>query len=885
MSEPPARGPGGDRAEAEPAPPPAAARGVLPSVSRLTGRPAQVSLRPESGSGDPVIDPRSELAELVPPGRGNYRVLGEIARGGMGVVMRAHDADLGRDVALKVLHERLAGDGSVVERFVEEAQIGGQLQHPSIVSVYELGLMADERPYFTMKLVKGRTLAALLTDRADPAEDRHRFLGLFEQICQAVAYAHSRGVIHRDLKPANVMVGAFGELQVVDWGLAKVMARGGVEDERRAQRSDVGRVETVRSGPDSQHSQVGSVLGTPAYMAPEQARGELEGLDERADVFSLGAILTEILTGRPPYEGEDVVVQAACARLEPARERLAACGADPELVALAERCLAPDPAERPRNASRLAEAVQEHLAGVERRAREAQLAAAEASAHARQERRARRLTLALAVSVLVTALVAGGSYAGFRAAREQQTSEVNAVLREASARRGQGDLEGALREAEKAELLVASGAPAELEQLVRAFAEEVGAEAQRARAAADERERRARLLAGLEQVFYRQDLGSVSEDALRRRDAQIVSALAGYGFDVEADPDVDRAILAAGLGEPVALALDELSRTRRLLPEAERSAAGLTRLAVRVDPDPQRNELRSAVAEERVDDLHALATPENARAWPAVTSALLVLSLRDAGRIDERTVDFLREAVDLHPGHYQLQIGCGIQLLLAGRVEQALPHLTAARALQPESSYALWWNHEAQALRLDLAAARRTWTTALQVDPAAPEVVEMRRRQISLRLVAGDEETAWRLYDEQPEWARVARGVHYDEAAWGLANAARAELRDVERALEYAARAALELPSDPGVLTTLASAEYRAGKHARALETIELARRTGGPPSSENLALAAMTLARLGRSEDARAELGALARRLAASPPREVDVPRLFEEARVVVGE
>ncbi len=124
----------------------------------------------------------------------------------------------------------MAKNPAVVARFVEEAQIGGQLQHPGIVPVYELGLMADEAPYFTMKLVKGRTLSALLTQRKSTAENRTRLLQIFESVCQTLAYAHSKGVLHRDVKPANIMVGAFGEVQVVDWGLAKVLHRGGVAD-------------------------------------------------------------------------------------------------------------------------------------------------------------------------------------------------------------------------------------------------------------------------------------------------------------------------------------------------------------------------------------------------------------------------------------------------------------------------------------------------------------------------------------------------------------------------------------------------------------------------------------------------------------------------------
>src|SRR5262249_61748115 len=195
------------------APPPAVrARdaSVLDVIGRRHGPAPKVLLRdsPSEDVGTPMLDAASVEARQVPAGRGNYELHGEIARGGMGVILKGHDRDLGRDVAVKVLKRELAQREEIVARFVEEAQIGGQLQHPGIVPVYELGLLADERPYFTMKLVKGRTLAALLAERAAPDSDRARCLAILEQVCQTMAYAHSKGVIHRDLKPANVMVGA-----------------------------------------------------------------------------------------------------------------------------------------------------------------------------------------------------------------------------------------------------------------------------------------------------------------------------------------------------------------------------------------------------------------------------------------------------------------------------------------------------------------------------------------------------------------------------------------------------------------------------------------------------------------------------------------------------
>src|SRR5262249_30014892 len=155
----------------------------------------------------------------------------------------------------------------------------------------------------TMKLVEGRTLAALLKERADPTRDLPHFLTIFQQVCQAVAYAHKQGVIHRDLKPANVMVGAFGEVQVMDWGLAKALDRGRGRPAAESEGMAAADGQAGSGGDPRLMTQAGAVLGTYAYMAPEQARGEVEGLDERCDVFGLGAILCEILTGRPPFTG------------------------------------------------------------------------------------------------------------------------------------------------------------------------------------------------------------------------------------------------------------------------------------------------------------------------------------------------------------------------------------------------------------------------------------------------------------------------------------------------------------------------------------------------------------------------------------------------------
>jgi tetratricopeptide (TPR) repeat protein/tRNA A-37 threonylcarbamoyl transferase component Bud32 len=337
---------------------------------------------------------------LLPEAAGRYLLEEEIGRGGMGEVLRARDPQLGRELAVKML--RGGHDHSdLLRRFIEEAQVCSQLQHPGIVPVYDLGALPDGRPFFAMKLVKGRTLADLLRERGSPADDLPRYLGIFEQVCQAVAYAHSKGVIHRDLKPDNVMVGAFGEVQVMDWGLAKVLRppQGAAAQDTAA----FSVVRTVRSA-SGDESRDGQALGTPAYMAPEQARGEVERLDERCDVFGLGAILCEVLTGRPPFTGgtpEEVHARAMRGDLGGAFARLDGCGAEAELVALAKGCLVAETGARPRDGGAVAEAVTAYRQAVQERLRQAELGRARAQVQAAEERRRRRLTLALAAAMLV----------------------------------------------------------------------------------------------------------------------------------------------------------------------------------------------------------------------------------------------------------------------------------------------------------------------------------------------------------------------------------------------------------------------------------------------------------------------------------------------------
>jgi eukaryotic-like serine/threonine-protein kinase len=379
-----------------------------------------------------------------------YQVLRELARGGMGRVLAAHDPSLGRDVAIKVL---LPGANS--DRFVRESKITAQLPHPGIPPVHALGTLANGSPFLVMKLIAGQTLA----DELGTA-DRPRMLRTFAQVCDAVGFAHSRGIIHRDLKPGNIMVGAFGEVQVMDWGLAKDLTSQPVEDAPRPSEvsvdpfnsTDAGQPAPARSPDD--RTRPGSVMGTPAYMAPEQARGE--AIDARSDVFALGGILCTILSGKPPFSGKsswEVIRQAKAADLADANARLDGCGADEELLALCRHCLSPNRADRPADGQVVADGLTAYLNGVQERlhaaevaraaeaarAVEATLTAAEANERARAERRARRVQL-VAASLLLLVLTGGVVGTTFGLIRAKQATS-RAVAAEGDARKRAAELE------------------------------------------------------------------------------------------------------------------------------------------------------------------------------------------------------------------------------------------------------------------------------------------------------------------------------------------------------------------------------------------------------------------------------------------------------------
>lgn len=677
------------------------------------GPPSVVERLAQQGRAVPSIhvpDPQDEAAPPLKHGGerampragdriGRYVIIGEIARGGMGVVYQARDLDLGREVALKLLREERRDHAEILERFVEEAQISGQLQHPGIVPIYEMGLDASHRPWFAMELIRGRTLQRMLSEAGDAADERPGWLEIFEQVCRTLAYAHARQVIHRDLKPANVMVGAFGEVQVVDWGFAKVLARGGMADEiAAAARSTETAPETFRSGPDSSLSIAGSVVGTPSYMAPEQARGAHAEIDERADVFSLGAILCEILTGEPPYRrqpGSSILEQASEASLDDALERLEGVHDEPDLAALARRCMATEPGNRPATAEEVVEAIaawRVQRAARERASREEAVAARE---RVRSERKARRLTLALGSVLVLVVAGAGialhlGQLAEVERTREQD-ARIEGLFDSARLALADRDLEGARSDLERAAALIEAGPVSPHLPTVRAglartledalTARREAVEAGSVAMAAEQRDRRLR-----DQLEEALDGSLTGETA-----GTIAAAFAEYGIDFDGKPStIAESIRARGdaaLREDVVRALDTwagLVNYRR--GRSSEPIRHLLLIANDLDEDPWRQELRDATFAKDRERLVELAEEVDPTRTGRESIRFLVDALRTADE-DTLALSVLRNAVKVHVDDAVLHQRLGATLVDDEEaLEEAHRHVAMALALEPEDA-------------------------------------------------------------------------------------------------------------------------------------------------------------------------------------------------------
>jgi serine/threonine-protein kinase len=666
-------------------------------------------------------EPGEEALPALPQ---RYEPLGLVGRGGMGLVVRVRDRALNRELALKTLRQPLPEDDSRLQRFRDEAHITAQLQHPGIPPVHELGVLPDGRPFFALKLVRGQTLAARLRARSSPPEGLGEFLRYFEQICEALAYAHNHDVIHRDIKPANVMIGAHGEVQVMDWGLAKKLRRTAPPGTAGA---TAGEEATVIDPPgrDGGHETRGA-LGTYAYMAPEQARGRVRLHDERADVFSLGAVLCEILSGQPPYTGPgrtQLREQAEEVSLGPAYERLEGSGAAAELVALAKGCLAEGRDERPRDAAAVWRAVKAYREGEEERRRQAELQAAAERARAERaeevawaERRARRRAVAVVTVVLLLLAAAGGGWwwlterrAADERAVKQALADRAALRKRAFAADRAGEMEAQVRQAQgAADRAVKLAQGGYVSAALRHRAEE-------ALAAAGEDVKQAgkdrALLARLQDVVHPHETyiyqpdekGRLMARAQSSAEEQFIRAFQRWGLDVAAVA-VEQSVARLkarpqSVVREVVAALDEWALHRL----QNRPCAGdwrkLHALADQLDGSAPRRQVRRLLAETPLrPSLVTLPLWVKARLQlqehlrgvdPATAPVLEVISLArvlesfgDAAGAEGR----LRAALAAHPDEVVLLVNLGrlLQRLKSPRLGEAIECHRAARALRPD---------------------------------------------------------------------------------------------------------------------------------------------------------------------------------------------------------
>jgi serine/threonine-protein kinase len=663
---------------------------------------------PEPGPA-PALKPPAEGALLAEP----YKVIGEVGRGGIGIVLQARDLTLGREVAVKVLQPKHQTNVAAVTRFTREAKIAAQLQHPGIVPVYAAGQDNLDRPYIAMKLLRGSTLEALLEKRKDPREGRAGFIRIFEQVCQTMAYAHSRGVIHRDLKPGNIMVGAFGEVQIIDWGFARVLgSASALEDAKDAQLL----TQAASSQESSALSVAGVPIGTPAYMAPEQAKGELKAIDERTDVYCLGSILTEILTGRPPHASSsvrEVMEEAVRGDVTPACERLDRSGAEAELIALAKDCLRSAKDARPRNAAAVAERVSAFLAAAADRARQAELEADRERSRVAEERRKRRvLGWAAVVTLLAGAGVAWAFWA--RAERRQLVAdEVGVLLADADGRARDGEWAAAEQLALRADAVL------NVNDAGRQIRAKVAQKLEEYRVGAREEETAHKL----------SDLRMSANSPPHEMDLRYAEAFLAIGIDIDRqDPESIgqwiRARKRVEIQQKFLLALDDWSlrfgppgggpegpppdrprvggppqpgRTPRGGPDAPPNPERRRRVieaAIHADKDEWRNDLRRAIQADQREKLRSLAgSIETTKPTPTAASIIL-LSHALGGSPDGSPIDILLRAYRLYPEDYWINFFIAdASLPVRGntdprRAELCERHARLAVSLNPRNSHA-----------------------------------------------------------------------------------------------------------------------------------------------------------------------------------------------------
>jgi tetratricopeptide (TPR) repeat protein len=643
------------------------------------------------------------LAPLAGHDHLRYSLTRVHADGGLGRVWLARDKDLNREVALKEIRPDQAMHPEAWRRFLREAQVTGQLEHPNIVPVYELGRRPeDDQPFYTMRFVRGRTMRQAIADyhqhriqrKLDPLE-LPGLLQTFVSVCQAIAYAHSRGVIHRDLKPENVVLGGFGEVLVLDWGLAKT-----VDELDHA--DDLPRV-AISDEADGALTRTGSRLGTPSYMSPEQASGRLELIDARTDVYGLGAILFEVLTGNPPHEG--ATTNEVLSRIIDGPTPLAR-SVEPTvprpLEAISSRAMAKARTDRYGSASDLATDVQRWLAD------EPVSVYREPCVHRirRWVKRNRTPVAAVAAASFVALILATAGQLWIARQRglrmEAVTRKAELALQDARRKRASAvtapvvDLavwNDAIAAARRTEDLISNDeVAAATRAAVKEFVGLLTTEHERVRTTSEAEAKDRLMLERLAEIRTHRGGEFDAGDP----EAEYFQAFQDYGIDVDRRPT--KSVAEQIRNRPLSVATELIAALDDWAEIRGRRAAGrsgglrLIAAATEADTDAWRNRLRSELLRPKQERRSAVRELAASRPESLPVPSVLLLAQALVGLNEHRAaVAVLREGQQRHPTELWINYDLAIALEIAEpeKREDVVRFLTAARALRPDTAHKL----------------------------------------------------------------------------------------------------------------------------------------------------------------------------------------------------
>ena len=675
----------------------------------------------------PAPPPVSVLKPLLP---NRYEPIKQIGKGGIGSVWQVDDRDMDRTLAVKVLHTKLEKETSANLRLKREAMLTGSLQHPGIPPVFEYGSLVGGSNYFTMKLVEGETL-----DRTFEKQSGPELLAIFRQVAEAVGFAHSRNVIHRDLKPQNIMVGAFGEVQIMDWGLAKDLnakrpaEKNGTAAPKTSPQSEIetsdNSIDSSYVGVNSELTRHGDVVGTPAYMSPEQALGELDSLGPATDVYSLGAMLFEILTGNRWYrvrpDDSDAERVKAVLKTNLDSDEIAQ-----PLATLCEQCLDQDQAKRPSNGTEVAQLIADYQSKLAQRLKETEIERAKAETAAIEVKKQSRLRLGIIAALALAGIIGVASFARYQNEQAENRRKLLSNFAVAENRieifRDRGDFETANQTlASITQEIESSGESELLDQATilekdNQIIQDLDLARHLRRSADDPKEKWVFQKSGGDVAPYRKAIYSAIGDIEKESQEDVVARLNASAI---------KRHLIAGIDDWAVIEPD---------PEL---AAKLLAINIASDPDPIRSKIRDKDNWKNREVLLELAKSVDVAEVDASTLLMLANNLHllpepEADRVKQMAFDFrfknvatrealllLERALPFHQEDFWMQMQIGYMMEYLELHHDASAHFMAATAARPDQPDALYRlaRHKLQSNRF--TAARATADRLVRLSPIA----------------------------------------------------------------------------------------------------------------------------------------------------------------------